>query len=607
MKTTYPLSIVLPMFALIVQPAVAADPDQPANLHSAAYSSTAAEIFWDRSNDDGIVVAYEIQRNDTLVDTIDALSYFDSSLSPATNYVYTVTAIDDEGNRSTIASTSLLTFSVADSSTLTAPTGLTASVYSRSAIELFWDRETEQALNYEIFRNGEIVDTTNGTSFFDDSLTADLTYDFGVVAVSADGSRSSAASITVATTNAVTNDETDTEPTDVTNLENLEIIVYSTTAAELFWDRVDSISSGASILRSGELIGTTAGNSFFDDTRVPGESYQYTVNATDSAGIVVATASIDSTSDDSSNDSTDDTGTVTETGTASSTAGVVCDYVDVTFNDSASVNATSTSEWSCSDIERMLVANGLPDHDVGVFPNQGNPNTITEQEVTVSYTLNPVETGTVTTLGGPAGPQGYVLNGVKIDAATAGSCDDSGTECSLVDNSGSWNIEALGQDSFDFGEDENNAHVQPGGIYHYHGMPEGFITKQGGGSSTMTLIGWAADGFPVYARYGYSDASDATSELISMSGSYQLVSDVDASRPSAETYALGTFAQDWQYIEGSGDLDACNGRLGVTPEFPGGIYHYYATDSYPYFQRCVTGEVEGGGRPPEGGAGAPVE
>ena len=42
---------------------------------------------------------------------------------------------------------------------------------------------------------------------------------------------------------------------------------------------------------------------------------------------------------------------------------------------------------------------------------------------------------------------------------------------------------------------------------------------------------------------------------------------------------------------GSGDLDECNGRVGVTPEFPDGIYHYYATDTYPFFQRCVKGEV----------------
>lgn len=136
-----------------------------------------------------------------------------------------------------------------------------------------------------------------------------------------------------------------------------------------------------------------------------------------------------------------------------------------------------------------------------------------------------------------------------------------------------------------------NAHVQPSGEYHYHGMPEGFVTKRGGNSSTMTLIGWAADGFPIYARDGYSIAGDANSELISMTGSYQLVSNVSNSRPSTSTFPLGTFSQDWEYIEGSGDLDECNGRVGVTPEFPGGIYHYYATDSYPYFQRCVKGSL----------------
>ncbi len=281
-------------------------------------------------------------------------------------------------------------------------------------------------------------------------------------------------------------------------------------------------------------------------------------------------------------------------GASTSTAGVVCDYVDSTYNDSASVMATSNSEWTCSETQRVLTANGIPDHDVGVFPNAGNPNTIGAVDVSVNFTLTPVSAGTITALGGPAGPQGYVLNGVKIDAATAGSCDNSGVDCSLVDNTGAWNIEALGQEYFDFGDDQNNAHVQPDGSYHYHGMPEGFITRQGGNSSTMTLIGWASDGFPIYARYGYSVASDAGSALVNMTASYQLVGSVSDSRPSTNTYALGTFAQDWQYVEGSGDLDACNGRFGVTPEFPGGIYHYYATDSYPYFQRCVTGVVEGG-------------
>ena len=308
-------------------------------------------------------------------------------------------------------------------------------------------------------------------------------------------------------------------------------------------------------------------------------------------------------SDDNGDTIVDDTPTSTPTtGDTTSTTDVACDYDDTTLNTQASVTYTSTSSWICTNTVRELNANGIPDHEVGTFPNPDNPNTITEQTVFASYTVEPELTTEATSLGGPLGAIGYVLNGIKIDAGTGGSCDDSGEVCSLGDNSGSWSIEALSQTTFDFGTDINNAHVQPDGAYHYHGMPEGFVDKQGGGSSTMTLIAWAADGFPIYARYGYSIADDASSEIIAVEGSYQLVATVSASRPSVETYVLGTFRQDWEYLEGSGDLDECNGRVGVTPEFPEGIYHYYATDTYPYFQRCVKGAVavtNGGGPPPQ--------
>ncbi|MCB1688364.1 MAG: YHYH protein [Halioglobus sp.] len=291
-------------------------------------------------------------------------------------------------------------------------------------------------------------------------------------------------------------------------------------------------------------------------------------------------------SSDAASSSDQSTGT---TGASGTTDGIFCDYSDTTYNSQASLTYTSESEWTCTGTTRELAANGIPDHEVGTFPNPGNPNTIAEQIVSASYTLEPVESTLATPLGGPRGAIGYVLNGIKIDAGTGGSCDDSGLVCSLGGSVGSWNIEALGQSSFDFGTDANNAHVQPGGAYHYHGMPEGFVAKRGGDSSTMTLIGWAADGFPIYARYGYSIADDASSGIRAMTGSYRYVAEVSDSRPSTATFPLGTFAQDYEYVEGSGDLDECNGRFGVTPEFPEGIYHYYATDTYPYFQRCVKG------------------
>lgn len=297
--------------------------------------------------------------------------------------------------------------------------------------------------------------------------------------------------------------------------------------------------------------------------------------------------------------------------TKTDTDGILCSYVDSTANEQASLKITSTSAWTCADGSRALIANGIPDHEVGQFPNPYNPNTISEQSVSASYTLTPIETEVARTMGGRSGVVGYVLNGVKIDANTAGTCNDTGDACSLAGGTGAWSIEALGQTHFNFGDDENHAHVQPGGSYHYHGIPEGFVAKLSGGNPAMNLIGWAADGFPIYARYGYSEATDSTSGIKVMKGSYGFVKDIDSSRPSTDLYALGTFGQDWEFVEGSGDLDRCNGRWGVTPEFPLGIYHYFATDTYPYLQRCIKGEAVGaagsgsgpplGGRPSRGG------
>ena len=68
--------------------------------------------------------------------------------------------------------------------------------------------------------------------------------------------------------------------------------------------------------------------------------------------------------------------------------------------------------------------------------------------------------------------------------------------------------------------------------------------------------------------------------------------------------------QDYEYSAGLGQLDECNGRRGVTPEFPNGSYHYVLTDSFPFIPRCFRGTpdtsfVRGppGGGNPSGGAG----
>ena len=61
----------------------------------------------------------------------------------------------------------------------------------------------------------------------------------------------------------------------------------------------------------------------------------------------------------------------------------------------------------------------------------------------------------------------------------------------------------------------NHAHVQPNGQYHYHGIPE-LLVDFLGENQGMTLVGWAADGFPVYAKYGFSNSFDTNSTVVAL-------------------------------------------------------------------------------------------
>ncbi len=291
--------------------------------------------------------------------------------------------------------------------------------------------------------------------------------------------------------------------------------------------------------------------------------------------------------------------------TGTSTANILVNIDEEIYNNDESVLAYSKYSWSSDGTNRILNGNGIPNHEVGTFPNSNNPNSISEQNVSKSFTLCPsiIYEGGLEVVG-PAMAIAYALNSVKFDPATAGRCNDAG-ECSLARGDGNWNIEALGHETFDFGDDMNHAHVQPNGAYHYHGMPE-LLIDFFGDSNGMTLIGWASDGFPVYARYGYADPEDSQSQLKALTTSYRLKSQPDENRPNTLTAILGgpnatnninkpipmgAFTQDYEYVKGLGDLDECNGIFGVTPEFPDGIYYYVVTDDFPFFTRCLKGNI----------------
>jgi hypothetical protein len=229
--------------------------------------------------------------------------------------------------------------------------------------------------------------------------------------------------------------------------------------------------------------------------------------------------------------------------------------------------------------KRVITANGLPDHPTGRFPNPDNPNRVAAQRHRFTMPVKPAAAPAPIPL--MRQPFGIAVNGVLFDPGTA--------EMWRNDRASGWHYDALGG-AFSLGLDANNAHVQPNGAYHYHGIPVDLLQRLSGGKAQMTLVGWAADGFPIYAAWGHRDAANATSPVIKLRSSHRLKT---GNRPTADGQPGGKydgiFVEDFDYVAGSGDLDECGGRTGVTPEFPEGTYHYVLTEDFPFVPRAFRG------------------
>jgi len=170
-------------------------PAAPAGLRRSVYSATAAEIFWNRSTTFGLT--YEVRRDGAVLATTDGTSHFDDALAGGRSYTYEVIAIDAQGRRSTSSRVTLDTQPGPSGSNPALPAGLRAQVYSTTAGEIFWERSAVFGLTYDVRRNGTVLTTTDGTSYFDDTLAAGRRYTYSIVAIDRQGRRSAAAEITL--------------------------------------------------------------------------------------------------------------------------------------------------------------------------------------------------------------------------------------------------------------------------------------------------------------------------------------------------------------------------------------------------------------------------
>ena len=213
-----------------------------------------------------------------------------------------------------------------------------------------------------------------------------------------------------------------------------------------------------------------------------------------------------------------------------------------------------------SGSERDLEGNGLPPQTTGIFPVEEsdpayeydrNPNEITAYDLNASLPADPKRAEEPSCVGGTIG---VMKNGVALYSPfDAGGRDAVATEI----------------------QDHCDAHPETTGQYHYHGLSTclyEYSEDSSAGEPSSVLLGWALDGFGIYAE------RDSEGTMLS-----------------------------------SADLDVCHGRTS-TVEWNGEkkkMYHYVFTLDFPYTVACYRGtpitEAEGLNIGGGGGAGgAPV-
>jgi len=175
-----------------------------------------------------------------------------------------------------------------------------------------------------------------------------------------------------------------------------------------------------------------------------------------------------------------------------------------------------------------------------------------------------------------------------------------------------------------YGVDACGGHPEENGEYHYHSgsfLINGWNNAKFYGSNSYyndsnysgdnfrhpdghsKILGWCFDGYPLYGPYSYADPADNTSLVRQMLSSWRTLATEATGR--GFTYAqepAGSFINDYEFVDGLGDLDEYNGRyLASTPDYPTGTYAYFLTfangdfntPAFPYIFGLSTREQRG--------------
>lgn len=346
-------------------------------------------------------------------------------------------------------------------------------------------------------------------------------------------------------------------------------------------------------------------------------------------------------------------------------------YARIYPSDSSRINGSTLTTWTNGTTMQPLPAyagvqeiytseswvyirsTGLGIHTMGPWylnaaHTQVFPNWPINQKALYRIPRAPATSGTHTLTS--LGAIGYGVDGVALFDTQDGA-KWTGSAESQMGGTGYWYRDAYVNEGVSF--DPGNAHQPGSGQHHYHANPLALryllgdhvdfdpVSKVYTESTQAVarhspILGWMADGFPIYGPYGYADATNPASGLRRMRSGYVLrdgqsgtqnltligrttlpqwaaraygvATNAQSGPPVSTAYPLGRYMEDKEYLGDLGyaqnvdfDLNEWNTRWCVTPEFPAGTWAYFVaihsdgSPAYPYnIGRSFLGTPAGG-------------
>ena len=308
-------------------------PSAPGGLAVTGATQTSVTINWNASSDNIGVSGYDLLRNGSSAGTTSATTGTFASLTCGTSYTFGVDAFDATGNKSTASTIVASTSACPDTQPPTSPNGVLVTGSTLTSISITWNASFDNVsvAGYDLYRGSTLDGTSTAFTVYTFSgLSCGTSYSLSVDAYDPSGNKSAKSSV-ASSTSPCPDTTAPSAPASLTSTAS------TTTSVSISWTAsTDNVSVTAyRAFLNGTQAGTTSSTNYQFTGLTCGTTYSLGVAASDGAGNVSSTTSINTAT------------APCATGSPSPSANV---YVSPSGNDSTCARADSSKP--CNSFDR---------------------------------------------------------------------------------------------------------------------------------------------------------------------------------------------------------------------------------------------------------------